>query len=77
MGLEEILIKLAKEEIRLAHALTEALPLLRGILIDADYQWAVSEQSGYPPAEGDTGFENGLPPHIPEYRQIFASGINL
>ncbi|MBS1993463.1 MAG: hypothetical protein JSS83_23270 [Cyanobacteria bacterium SZAS LIN-3] len=75
--LEKIVLDCALGKIELSKALMEAESLLKGKILDSDYQWIVSELSGYPIAEGDTEFEGGLPPAIPESRLVYCSGLGL
>jgi hypothetical protein len=76
-SVEAILIKLGQEQIKLSKAIEFALPLLKNNLDAAKLSWLMSEANGYPIAEGDTSFENGLPPSIPEYRGVFCSGVKM
>jgi hypothetical protein len=75
--LEKLMLDVAMSKKPLSQGLSEARATLQGKILDSDYQWLVSEETGHPMAEGDTAFEHNLPPTLPEYRLVYCDGIGM
>lgn len=76
--LETVVRELFARRITPAAALERAMPTLRSRVSDDDViKWLVNEFDGYAIAEGDEGFEGGVPPYLKGYRLVYVEGLAL